>query len=113
MDLTCKARCVKDGHVIPDLKIFKYAGVVSRESVQSTFTYATLHRIAVLAVDIRNTYLQVPTSKKHYAICDIELGLEIVGKQALIVRTIYGGKTAEIYFYHNLRNCVAFTGFNF
>ena len=65
MDFTRKARWVKDGHRTPDLEDSKYAGVLSRESVRIVLTYAALHGIEVLAADIRNAYLQAPTSVKH------------------------------------------------
>ena len=42
MDLTRKARWVLHGHKTPDPVGSKYAGVVSRESVQIDFTYAAL-----------------------------------------------------------------------
>ena len=45
MDFTRKARWVKDGHKTPDLEDSKYAGVVSRESVRITLTYAAHHDI--------------------------------------------------------------------
>ena len=69
MDFTLKARWVKDGHRIPDLEDSKYAVVVSRESARIALTYAALHGIEVLAADIRNAYLQAPTSEKYYIIC--------------------------------------------
>ena len=94
MEFTRKARWVKDGHLTPDLENSKYAGIVSRESMRIALTYATLHRIIVLAADIRNAYLQAPTSEKYYIICGQEFGLGNVGKQALIVRALYGGKAA-------------------
>ena len=71
-----------------------YAGVVSRESVRIAFTYAALNGVDVFAVDIRNTYLQAPSSQKDYIICGPEFGLENIGKVALIHRALYGGKSA-------------------
>jgi len=79
MDFTRKARWVKDGHQTPDLDDSKYAGVVSRESMRIMLTYAAVHAIPVLAVDIRNAYLQAPTSEKHYIVCRKEFGLENEG----------------------------------
>ena len=69
MDFTRKARWVKDGHKTPNLDDSKYAGVVSKESIRIALTYAALHDVEVLAADIRNAYLQAPTSEKHYIIC--------------------------------------------
>ena len=62
IDFTQKDRWVKDGHRTPDLEDSKHSGVVSRESVRIALTYAALHGIEVLAADIRNAYLQAPTS---------------------------------------------------
>jgi hypothetical protein len=111
MDFTRKARWVKDGHRTPDPETSSYAGVVSRESIRIALTYAALNDINVLAADIRNAYLQAPTSEKHYVICGAEFGLEHQGKRALIVRALYGGKAAGRDFWHHLRSCMKFLGF--
>ncbi len=52
-----KARWVKDGHKTPDLDDLTYAGVVSREIIQIALTYLAMHRIQVLAAEIKNAYL--------------------------------------------------------
>ena len=57
------------------------------------FTYAALNDLDVFAADIRNAYLQAPSSQKDYIICGPEFDLENVGKVALIHRALYGGKT--------------------
>ena len=54
----------------------------------------------MLAVDIRNAYLQAPASEKYSVICGQEFGLEHGDKQALIVRVLYGGKATERDFWH-------------
>ena len=112
MDFTRKARWVKDGHRTPDPETSKYAGVVSRESIRVLLTHAALHGIDVMAADIRNAYLQAPTSEKHYVICGEEFGLENVGKRAIIVRALYGGKCAGRDFWHHLRSCMEHMGFS-
>jgi hypothetical protein len=94
MDFTRKARWVLDGHKTADPIGSSYAGVVSRESIRIAFTYAALNNLNVCAADIRNAYLQAPSSRKDYIICGAEFGLENVGKVALIHRALYGGKTA-------------------
>ena len=66
---------------------------VSRESVRIALTYNALNGVDVIAVDIRNAYLQDPSSQKDFIICGPEFGLEHVGKRALIRRALYGGKT--------------------
>ena len=111
MDFTRKARWVKDGHRTPDSTTSSYAGVVSKESIRIALTYAALHNIDVFAADIRNAYLQAPSSEKHYVICGPEFGIENQGKVALIKRALYGGKVAGRDFWHHLRSCMEYLGF--
>ena len=106
MDFTRKARWVKDGHKTPTPTESNYAGVVSRESVRIALTYAALNGIDVMAADIKNAYLQAPSSEKHYVICGAEFGLENVGKRALIRRALYGGKSSGADFWKHLRTCM-------
>ena len=65
MEFTCKAIWVLDGHKIPDPIGSNYAGLVSRESVRTAFTYSALNGIEVCAADIRNAYLNAPLSQKR------------------------------------------------
>ena len=106
MDFTRKTRWVLDGHKTPDPLKLTYAGVVSRESMRIAFTYAALNGLDIFAVDIKNVYLQAPSSQKHYIICGVEFGLENIGKVALIPRALYGGKTARRDFRNHLRACM-------
>ena len=61
--------------------------------------------------DIRNAYLQSPTSQEHYIICGPEFGMENVGKVAIMCRAVYGGKMSEIDFRNHLRSCMLFINF--
>ena len=106
MDFTRKARWVLDGHKAPSPVGSTYAGVVSRESVRIGFTYAALNNLDVGAADIRNAYLQAPSSQRDYITCGAEFGLENVGKIALIHRALYGGKSAGADFRNHLRSCM-------
>ena len=111
MDFTRKARWVLDGYKSPDPMGSTYAGVVSRESVRIAFTYAALNHLDVCASDIRNAYLQAPSSQKDYVICGREFGLENVGKVALIHRALYGGKAAGRDYRNHLRTCMQHLNF--
>jgi hypothetical protein len=106
MDFSRKARWVLDGHLTPDPVGSTYAGVVSRESVRIAFTYAALNSVDVCAADIRNAYLQAPSSQKDYIVCGAEFGIENMGKIALIHRALYGGKSAGKDFRNHLRSCM-------
>jgi hypothetical protein len=61
--------------------------------------------------DIKNAYLQPPSSQKDYIICGPEFGLENVGMVALIHRALYGGKSAGGDFRNHLRSCMRFLDF--
>jgi hypothetical protein len=106
MDFTRKARWVLDGHKTPDPIGSTYAGVVSRDSIRIAFTYAALNGLEIFAADIRNAYLQAPSSQKDFIICGNEFGIENVGKVALIHRALYGGKSAGKDFRNHLRSCM-------
>jgi hypothetical protein len=64
-----------------------------------------------MAADIRNAYLQAPSSQKHYIICRPEFGLENQGKKALITRALYGRKSAGKDFRNHLRACMRYLNF--
>jgi hypothetical protein len=74
--------------------------------MQIAFTYAALNGFEVCAADIRNAYLQAPSSCKDYIICGPEFGIENVGKVALIHCALYGGKSAGRDFRNHLRACM-------
>ena len=106
MDFTRKARWVLDGHKTPDTVGYTYAGVVSRESVRISFSYAAINVIDVFAADSRNAYLQDPSSQKYLIICGEEFGLENVGKVVSIYWALYGGKKSGSDFRNHLRSCM-------
>ena len=84
MNMTRKACWVLDGHKTVSPSHSMYVGVLSRESVRIALTYAALNGLGVTAADIRNAYLQAPSSEKHFIVCRDKFGLEHKGKQALI-----------------------------
>ena len=111
MDFTRKARWVKDGYKTPDPYESNYSGVVSRESVRISFTYAALNDLKVSTGDIKSAYLQAPSSEKHYIICGNEFPLEYRGQVAIIQRALYGGKCAGSDYWKHMRTCMQHLGF--
>jgi hypothetical protein len=67
--------------------------------------------LPVLGADIRNAYLQAPSSEQHFIICGPEFGIENEGRIGLIRRALYGGKVAGCNFRHHLRDCMGHLGF--
>ena len=62
MDFTRKAWWVKGGHRTTDPESSSYAGVVSRESIRILLMHTDMHGVPVVTADVRNSYLQAPTS---------------------------------------------------
>ena len=81
MDFTRKSKWVKDGHHTPDPETSSYAQVFSRENIRIALTTGAFQGVYVLAADIRNAYLQAPSSYKHFIICGLEFGFRHKGKK--------------------------------
>ena len=75
MYFTMRAHWVLNRHSILDPEVSLYAGVVSRDSISIALTYNALNIFNVVVVDIRNTYIQAPSSQKDHIICGPEFGL--------------------------------------
>ena len=88
-----------------------HAGVVSRESVRIAFTYAALNVLDRFVADVRNAYLQDPSSENHFITCDPEFGLENVGKRDMVLRALCGGKSAGRELRNHLRSCASHLNF--
>ena len=103
MDFTSKDRWVKDGHRTPDPEFSSYAGALSRESICILLTHAAMHSVPVVAADVRNAYLQAPTSEFVFIICRPEFRLDNIGNKAIITRALYSGKVEGRNLWHHLR----------
>ena len=111
IDFTRKARLVAEGCRTPNPVTSTYAGVVSRESVKTAFTYAALNVLVILVPDVQNVFLQAPCSENYFTVYGSEFGSEFIGKMAIIVRAAYGLKSAGADFRNHLRNCMEHLGY--
>jgi hypothetical protein len=107
-----KARLVAGGHVTesphPSLT---YASVVSRESVRIALTLAALNDLEVKASDIQNAYLTAPLlTEKIWTVCGPEFG-EDQGKNAVVVRALYGLKSAGHDYGVHIAQCMVHLGY--
>jgi len=93
MDLSRKARLVAGGHLTSVPTNLTYSSVVSRESVRIMFLLAALNDLQILSADIGNAYLNAPNREKVYATAGKEFGSR-VGETVIIVRALYGLKSA-------------------
>ena len=105
-----KARFVAGGHMTSPPAAATYASVVSRESVQIALTIAALNDLDVLARDVKNAYLNAPVAEKSWTSCGVEFG-QHNGRRAIIVRALYGLKSAGAAFRNHLAICMSNLGY--
>eukprot|EP00957_Ditylum_brightwellii_P013880 1046412-Ditylum_brightwellii.AAC.1 len=86
------------GHLIFDVKIY-----FTRKTRWVLDGHKTPDPVGSTYADIKNAYLQAPSSQKHCIVCGAEFGLENMDKRALIQRALYGGKSAGKDFWNHLR----------
>jgi hypothetical protein len=106
MDFSRKARYVAGGHTTDPPNAATYASVVSRESVRIALTIAALNDLEVMTADIRNAYLNAPVAEKVWTTCGPEFGPANNGKRAVVIRALYGLKSAGASFRNHLARCM-------
>jgi hypothetical protein len=84
---------VAGGHMTEAPATLTYASVVSRESVRIMLPIAALNDLQVKAGDFQNAYLTAPVTEKIWTRLGREFGTDC-GKKAVIVRALYGLKSA-------------------
>ncbi len=92
-DFRPKARLVAGGHMTKVPAIITYASVVSRETVHIALLMAALNDLNVKVGDILNAYITAPITEKVWTVRGPEFGTN-AGKSAIIVRALYGLKSA-------------------
>ncbi len=100
-DFQQKARLVAGGHLTQAPATITYASVVSRETVHLTLTFASLNDLKVKVGDVLNTYITAPVMEKVWTILGSKFGHDS-GKNAVIVRALYGLKSAGAAFQAHL-----------
>jgi hypothetical protein len=73
--------------------IITYASVVSCETIRIALLMAALNDLNVKVGDVLNAYITAPISKKVWTVLGPEFGID-AGKSAIIMRTLYGLKSA-------------------
>ena len=104
-DFRCKARLVARGHMTKALASIMYASIVLRETIRIALMIATLNDLEVKLGKILNAYVQAPVTEKVWTILGPEFGKD-AGKTAVIVRTLYGLKSAGAAFRSHLTRCM-------
>ena len=92
-----KTRYCADGHKTGAPASVTYSTVVSRDSVRILLTIAALNGLKVLGADVQNAFLTAPNKEKCWMIAGPEFGPD-EGKTLLVVKALYGLKSASFSF---------------
>jgi hypothetical protein len=79
--------------------------------VRVELTLAVLNDLDIKMADIENAYLTAPINEKVWTVLGPEFG-DDAGKRALILRTLYGLKSAGAAFRNQLAECMKHLGWN-
>ena len=109
-DFRRKTRYVAGGHTLESPASLTYASVVSRETFRIALTMAALNNLEVKVGDIHNAYLTAPCSEKMCLRCGPEFDVN-GGNRALVVRDLYGIKSARSAFRNHLADLMRTMGY--
>ena len=105
-----KARYVAGGHKTEAPAAMTYASVISRETVRVALTIAALNALEVKAADVEGAYLTAPNIEKIWTVLGPEFGPD-AGKKAIVVRALYGLKSAGAAFRSHMADCMETLGY--
>jgi hypothetical protein len=111
-DFRRKARLVAGGHRTEAPTTINYASVVSRETVCIALLMAILNDLEVKIGDVLNAYITAPVTEKVWTVLGPEFGND-AGKTAIIVRALYGLKSAGAAFCAHLASFMRQMGYTF
>jgi hypothetical protein len=109
-DFRRKARLVAGGHRTAAPATITYASVVSRETVRLALTIAALNDLEVKVGDVLNAYITAPVKEKVWTVLGPEFGPD-AGRSAIIVRALYGLKSAGAAFRAHLASFMRQMGY--
>jgi len=109
-DFRRKARLVAGGHRTEAPATITYASVVSRETVRIALLMAALNDLEVKIGNVLNAYITAPVTKKVWTVLGPEFGSD-AGKTAIIVRALYGLKSAGAAFRAHLASFMRQMGY--
>ena len=106
-----KSRLVAGGHMTDPSTEEIFSGVVSMESVRTTFVVARQNHLEVVAGDVGNAFLNGWIKEMVYFIAGPEFGPELEGKRLIAVKAIYGLKSSSARIHEHLSIALQKLGF--
>jgi hypothetical protein len=109
-DFRRKSRLVAGGHRTEAPGTITYASIVSRETVCIALLMAALNDLEVKIGNVLNAYITAPVTKKVWTVLGPKFGSN-AGKIAVIVRALYGLKSAGAAFRAHLASFMRQMGY--
>ena len=109
-DFRRKARLVAESYMTKAPATITYASIVSRDTVRIAWMIATLNHLVIKLGNILNDYLQAPVTEKVWTTLGPEFDKD-ARKTAVIVRALYGLKSAGAAFRSHLARCMESLGY--
>ena len=109
-DFRRKSLLISGGHTTKPPATITFESVVYRETVRIALTLAALNDLEVKVADIQNAYITHPVTEKIWTVLGKEFGQD-AGKREIIVRALYGLKSAGVAFRKHLADCMRHLGY--
>jgi hypothetical protein len=109
-DFRCKAKLDAGGHMTKAPATITYASVVSCKTVRIALLMAALNDLHVKVGDVLNAYITAPITEMVWTVLGPEFGIDAC-KSAIIVRALYGLKSAGAAFCMHLASFVRQMGY--
>ncbi len=89
---------------------YSHASVVSRETVRIALTMTAFNALKVMTADVMNAYITAPNNENIWTLLGPKFGKDN-GRKAIVVRALYGLKSAGVAFRSHLANCMRQLGY--
>ncbi len=109
-DFYQKVWLVTGGHITDVPPTVMYASVVLHETVCIALTKAALNALKAMTADIMNVYITAPNKEKIWMLLGPKFGKD-KGHKSLVVRALYGLKSASVAFRSHLADCTRQLGY--
>ncbi len=105
-----KVKLVAGGHMMDVPSTVTYASVVLHETVHTALTMAMSNTLKVMAAVIMNDYITAPNKEMLWTLLGPQFGKD-EGCKAIVVRDLYGLKSAGAAFRIHLADCMRQLGY--
>jgi hypothetical protein len=105
-DLMQKARLIAGGHHMDPPKESVYLSIILKDSVRIILTLMALNDLDILAADVQNAYLNMPTKEKVYMMAGLKFGPSHIRQLVIVIQALYGLKSSGAWWHDHMRKAL-------